>query len=74
MKFATLLAILSLTTVSSVAYATEMASADDDTMSYCNDQAQMAGIEDAEEKTQYVRECIESFSVPPAEYQQPGQE
>ncbi|MDH5765335.1 MAG: hypothetical protein OEZ38_04895 [Gammaproteobacteria bacterium] len=73
MKFVTLLAVLSLTTVLNPVYATEMANADDDIVSYCNEQAQLAGIEDAAEKAQYVNECIESYEVPAADYQQQGQ-
>lgn len=67
MKLARSLAILSLTTALGSAYATEMASADNDALSYCNDQAAMAGIEDAEEKNQYVEDCVASFAIPSAE-------
>ena len=72
MKFSALLAILSLTMAFNTASATEMAGADDD-LSYCNEQVQLAGIEDAEEKNQYVKDCMDSMGTPQGDYQQPGQ-
>ncbi|MDH5471917.1 MAG: hypothetical protein OEY87_03185 [Gammaproteobacteria bacterium] len=72
MKFATLLAILSLTATFNTAYATQDAG-NEDAMAYCDDQAQMAGIDDAEEKKQYIQECVDSFGSTSGDYQQPGQ-
>ena len=69
MKIAELLAILSLSAVLNVAYATEMESADNDNVAYCNEQAEMAGIDDAQEKKQYVEECVESFTAESGETQ-----
>ena len=69
MKFATLLSIMSLTAVLNTAVAADIGSAEDDTLNYCNDQAAMAGIEDAAEKAQYVKECVESFDAPAGEGQ-----
>ena len=61
MKLAALLAILSLSAALNMAYATEN---EEDTNAYCNEQAEMAGIEDAGEKAQYMNECIDSFAIP----------
>ena len=73
MKFAALIAILSLTALNT-AYATEVSSSEDDTLAYCNEQVQLAGIEDANEKAQYVNDCIESFATPSSgDSQQMGQ-
>ncbi len=35
-----------------------------DYASYCDEQAQLAGIEDAAEKSEYIRECIQSYAMP----------
>lgn len=83
MKFTAWLTILALTTILNTTYAAdEMTSDNDETYTYCNEQAQMSGIEDVDEKNQYIKECIESLGSPgapsgdaqqPDDVQQPDQ-
>ena len=63
MKFLTLLAILSLSTVFSSAYAAEADDEAGDVVEYCNEQAELAGIEDATEQQAYLRDCAASFTT-----------
>jgi hypothetical protein len=63
MKFLAILAILSLTTAFSSAYATETNTAADDVTAYCLEQAEIAGIDDAVEKQEYMKECTESYAT-----------
>ena len=35
-----------------------------DYASYCEEQAQLAGIEEAAEKSEYIRECVQSYAIP----------
>ena len=64
MKFVKLLLALSLSSALYTANAEEMTSAENDYITYCTEQADMSGIEDANEKSLYIKECIESFTVP----------
>lgn len=77
MKFAVFLAILFLALTSRVVYAAEEMPSESESVSeseniaaYCNEQAELSGIEDAGEKAQYLKECIDSFAVPSEETQQ----
>lgn len=79
MKFAVFLAILSLALTSRVVYAAEEMPSESESVSvseseniaaYCTEQAELSGIEDAGEKAQYLKECIDSFAVPSEESQQ----
>jgi len=67
MKFAALLAISTLATASSTLYAAEENSVNSDYLAYCNEQADLSGIENAEEKRRYVDDCIDSFTTPSAD-------
>jgi hypothetical protein len=69
MKFTALLAIVALATSSSTTYATEENSANSDYLAYCNEQADLSGIENAEEKSRYVGDCIDSFTTPSGDTQ-----
>lgn len=70
MKFAILLAFLSLSSIFNTVYATEEdAMISDDIAAFCDEQAQLAGIEDADEKMQYVQECLASYGVPSGDSQ-----
>ena len=64
MKTATLLLLLSLTASINMAYATETSNDIDDIKAYCTEQAQLSGIEEGPEFTQYVQECIDSYTAP----------
>ena len=64
MKLIQLLAALSLSLTLYTANAADKDAYEDDYITYCTEQADMSGIEDAEEKNVYIRECIESFKVP----------
>lgn len=64
MRTASLLILLSLTASISTVYAEEGA---DDVNAYCTEQAQLAGIEDADEMRQYIQDCIDSYTVPAGE-------
>jgi len=66
MKLTILLAFLSLSPILNTVHATEEnvgVSVSDDTAAYCDEQAQFAGIEDADEKRQFVKDCMESYGV-----------
>lgn len=63
MKLALLFAILSISALNTV-NAAEVDLNTNDYASYCDEQAQLAGIEDAAEKSEYIRECIQSYTTP----------
>ena len=64
MKFAIFLALLSLNLTLNSAYANEEdTSLVDDIVAFCDEQAQLAGIEDSQEKAQYTKECRDSYGV-----------
>jgi len=64
MKFSTLLVSISLITPFYAVHATEdMTDNSNDVTAYCEEQAQMASFEDVNESTQFIQECIESFSL-----------
>ena len=66
MKIATLVVSLALlVTPFYIAHANEeLTNQEMDVNAYCEEQAQLAGIEEAEESAQYVQECIDSFGIP----------
>ncbi|MDH5611789.1 MAG: hypothetical protein OEY66_04970 [Gammaproteobacteria bacterium] len=64
MKFLVVLAILSITTAFNSAYATEAGADSDNVTAYCEEQAQLAGIEDNIEKQEYIKDCAESYASP----------
>jgi hypothetical protein len=64
MKFAVLLAVLSSTITFNTAYAAEATNDSNEIAAYCDEQAQLAGVENAAEKSRYVQECIDSFGAP----------
>lgn len=59
MKFSVYLAALSLAATLNSAYATDMGNPDE-VAEYCKAQAELTGIEDNDEKNQYISDCIES--------------
>ncbi len=61
MKFAVYLAALSLTATLGTAYATGIANPEDDISGYCKEQAELAGVEDMDEKAEYIKDCVDSF-------------
>ena len=63
MKNTSLLAMLALMMTMNIAHAEE-STAQVDYKEFCNEQAQIAGIEDAEELKQYVKDCLESYIGP----------
>lgn len=70
MRFAFLLALLSLNSIFNTAYAAEgETSVSDDIAAYCDEQVQLSGIETAEEKTQFLKECIDGFAAPSGDNQ-----
>ena len=73
MKYAALIALLFLNTTFNTVYAAEMPDGSVDAAAYCDEQAQMAGIEDADEKSQYVKECVDSFGAPSDGSQTPNE-
>jgi hypothetical protein len=64
MKFAVLLAVLSSTITFNTVFAAEANNDSNEIAAYCNEQAELAGIENAAEKSRYIKECIDSFGVP----------
>ena len=62
MKLALLFAVISLS-ISSFTNAEEV-SDNDDYVLYCEEQAQLAGMEDTNEKKDYIDECLESYIAP----------
>lgn len=69
MKFAVLLAVLSLSITFNSAFAAEANNDSNEIAAYCDEQSQLAGIEEATEKNLYVKECVESFAVPATDTQ-----
>ena len=64
MKLVQLLAVLSLSLTLYTANAENMDFVEDDYLTYCTEQAIESGIEDANEKSEYIKECLESFMTP----------
>ena len=63
MKNKLLVIMLSLMAISTANAEDSSASVEEYTK-YCEEQAQMAGIEDENEYKQYVRDCLESYVGP----------
>ena len=63
MKLVLLFAILSFSAFNTV-NATDADINGTDYASYCDEQAQLAGIENPTEINEYIKECIESFDMP----------
>ena len=74
MKFAVLLAVLSSTITFNTVFAAEANNDRNEIAAYCNEQADLAGIENAAEKSRYIKECIDSFGVPAEDVPQPAEE
>ena len=71
MKSAILLALLSL---SLNAFAVDEVEVNvDDIAMYCEEQAQLAGIEDVNDLDLYLKDCIASFTSKHSETGEPGQ-
>lgn len=58
----TILSIAAFNTVNAAEAEIDLNTAD--YVSYCDEQAQLAGIEDAAEKSDYIRECVQSYAIP----------
>jgi len=72
MKIAESVAILSLMLVFNTVHANDDMTGDSVNISaYCEEQAELSGIDNTNEKMQYIQECIESFAVQETEAQ-PG--
>ena len=69
MKFAAILAIFALGATLPAANATESTGDEADALTYCNEQAELAGIQDADEKNQYIQECLDTSSTPSGDSQ-----
>jgi len=63
MKLIHLLAILSLALSLYSANVSAVDDVENDYIKYCEEQADMSDIETTEEKTVFIKECIESFEV-----------
>lgn len=64
MKIAESVAILSLVLVSNAVYAVdEMADDSVNISAYCEEQAELSGIDNPNENMQFIQECIDSFAV-----------
>jgi len=64
MKFYYLFITISLVIFMHSARASEdPAQNDAEFRSFCNEQAQMAGMEDADEKKQYITDCLTNYGV-----------
>ncbi len=62
MKTSALLLLVSFATAISTVNADELSTSIDDYKAYCTEQAELAGIEDANELKQYIKECVESYT------------
>lgn len=70
MKRTALLAFLSLYSIFNAVHATgDDASVTEDFVAFCTEQAELAGVEDQEEKKQFVKDCLLSYGVQAAESQ-----
>ncbi|MBC8211116.1 MAG: hypothetical protein H8E21_08595 [Gammaproteobacteria bacterium] len=63
MKLPHFFTFLCLAAVLNSAYATDASPNDDEYRSFCAEQAQMAGIEDPDEKKQYIASCLINYGV-----------
>jgi len=72
MKTMTLIPVLALTVMFNTAYAAENEDGTDDVKEYCGNQAELSGIEDADEKNKYYKDCIDSFMGAVTEQPQEG--
>jgi len=73
MKLVELLAVLTIGLALNSAHATEAEDAGSDYAAYCTEQAELNGVEDANEKQNFIDECIESFEGTPDGTPQPDQ-
>lgn len=71
MKYAVYLAALTMMALNT-AYASEMANPEENISAYCTEQAELAGIDNLEEKNQYIQDCIDSYE-PSSDGQQRGE-
>ncbi len=53
--------VLTVMAMFSNVYAVDMSNPEADLPGYCNESVALAGIEDAEDKNQYVQDCMQSF-------------
>lgn len=67
MKSTVLLLTLLLASPIAMAQATETDNNDHEFIAFCNEQADMAGIEEASEKKQYINSCLKNYGVTPQE-------
>lgn len=58
----TIISILAFNTVNAAEAEIDLNATD--YASYCDEQAQLAGIEDAAEKSECIRECVQSYAIP----------
>lgn len=63
MKLVKSILVLSLTMVLNTVYANETDGSNNDVQAYCNEQVELAGIEDSAERQNFINECIQSYSV-----------
>ena len=67
MKHITFITAVCLTVMFNAAYAADVADGAKEVKDYCNEQVDRSGIEDANEKNQFIQECLEGFAVSAAE-------
>jgi hypothetical protein len=67
MKHPYLLTFLCLAAVSISANASDSSPNDEEYRSFCAEQAQIAGIEDPDEKKQYITSCLINYGVSSAD-------
>lgn len=63
MKFVTVLSTLFLALLSHPVDADEMSETDRETIAFCEEQSRLAGIEDAQEKNDYIQVCAGNYGV-----------
>lgn len=62
MRLTALLSVFALSVPFTHAYATDPEYSIQDNASYCTEQASLSGIDDTQERSNYIRECIESMN------------
>ena len=63
MKFATTLTFVCLALLFHPVKADELSEADRETIAFCEEQSRLAGIEEAQEKNDYIQVCAGNYGV-----------
>jgi hypothetical protein len=60
-RFTRYLSVFLLSALFSISYAVDTSDPESDLQGYCSESASLSGIEDSEEKQQFINECMENL-------------